>query len=137
ETTEELPFNDYLDSFGLYLKTIEESDIPYMGIKVQSENNQEVIKFVAAESPAEKGGIDANDQLLAIDGIRVDAQSLNERLKDYQVNDTIQVTVFHQDELKTLTVTLSHPQSSRYEVVIKENLSELQRQNLVGWLGSK
>ncbi|MGL6340255.1 MAG: M61 family metallopeptidase, partial [Waterburya sp.] len=46
ETTEELPFNDYLDSFGLYLKTIEESDIPYMGIKVQSENNQEVIKFV-------------------------------------------------------------------------------------------
>ncbi|MGL5939052.1 MAG: M61 family metallopeptidase [Waterburya sp.] len=137
ETTEELPFNDYLDSFGLYLKTIEESDIPYMGIRVQSENNQEVIKFVAAESPAEKGGIDANDQLLAIDGIRVDAQSLNERLKDYQVNDTIQVTVFHQDELKTLPVTLSHPRASRYELVIKENLSELQRQNLVGWLGSK
>lgn len=137
ETTEELPFNDYLDSFGLYLKTVEESDTPYMGIRLQSENNQEVIKFVAAESPAEQGGIDANDQLLAIDGIRVDAQSLNERLKDYRVNDTIQVTVFHQDELKTLPVTLSHPQSSRYEVVIKDNLSELQQRNLVGWLGSK
>jgi predicted metalloprotease with PDZ domain len=137
ETTEELPFNDYLDSFGLYLKTVEESDTPYMGIRLQSENNQEVIKFVAAESPAEQGGIDANDELLAIDGVRVNSESLNERLKDYRVNDTIQVTVFHQDELKTLSVTLSQPQSSRYEVVIQENLSQLQRQNLVGWLGSK
>jgi predicted metalloprotease with PDZ domain len=135
ETTEELPFNEYLHSFGLYLKTVEESGIPYMGIRVQSENHREMIKFVAAESPAEKAGIDANDELLAIDGIRVDAQSLNERLKDYQVNDTIQVTVFHQDELRTLSVTLTQPQSSRYEVVVNENLSELQQQNLVGWLG--
>jgi predicted metalloprotease with PDZ domain len=137
ETTEELPFNDYFGSFGLYLKTVEELDIPYMGIRVQSENNQEIIKFVAAESPAEKGGIDANDELLAIDGVRVNSQSLNERLKDYRVNDTIQVTVFHQDELRILPVTLTQPQPSRYEVVIQENLSELQQQNLVGWLGSK
>ncbi|BAZ44821.1 peptidase M61 domain-containing protein [Chondrocystis sp. NIES-4102] len=134
ETTEELPFEQYLSSFGLYLKTVEESDIPYMGIRVQSEN-QELIKFVAVESPAEQAGIEANDELLAIDGIRVNAQSLNERLKDYQVNQTIDVTVFHQDELKTLAVTLGKPQVSRYEVVIKDNLSELEQQNLVGWLG--
>ena len=137
ETTETLPFNDYLDSFGLYLKAVAESELPYMGIRVQSENNQEVIKFVAAESPAAQGGIDANDLLLAIDGIRVNANSLNERLKDYQANNTIQVTVFHQDELKTLPVTLAPPQPSRYEVAIKDNLSELQRQNLAGWLGDK
>ncbi len=135
ETTEELPFDDYLDFFGLYLKTIEESEIPYMGIRVQSENNQEVIKFVAAESPAAQGGIDANDELLAIDGIRVNAQSLNERLKDYQVNDTIHVTVFHQDQLKTLPITLAQPQVSRYEVAIQDNLSQEQQQNLVEWLG--
>lgn len=135
ETTEELPFNDYLDPFGLYLKTVTESDIPYLGIKVQSENNREVIKFVAAESPAELGGIDANDELLAIDGIKVNATSLNERLKDYREGDTIQVTVFHQDELKTLPVTLSKPQSNSYELVIKDDLSPEQQQNLTEWLG--
>ncbi len=135
ETTEELPFNDYLDPFGLYLKTVTESDIPYLGIKVQSENNREVIKFVAAESPAALGGIDANDELLAIDGIKVNAKSLNERLKDYQQGDTIQVTVFHKDELKTLPVTLSKPQSNSYELVIKDDLSAEQQQNLTEWLG--
>ena len=135
ETTEELPFNDYLNPFGLYLKAVAESDIPYLGMKVQSENNREVIKFVAAESPAALVGIDANDELLAIDGIKVNAKSLNERLKDYQPEDTIQVTVFHKDELKTLPVTLSKPQANSYELVIKDDLSPEQQQNLTGWLG--
>ena len=135
ETTAELPFNDYLDSFGLYLKTVEESDLPYMGIRVQSENNQEIIQYVAAQSPAAIAGIDAQDELLAIDGIKVNAASLNDRLKDYQAENTIQVTVFHQDELKTLAVTLAKPQPSSYEVAIKDNLSTTQQQNLTGWLG--
>ncbi|MGF1588833.1 MAG: M61 family metallopeptidase [Pleurocapsa sp.] len=135
ETTEELPFDDYLDPFGLYLKTVAESDAPFLGIKVQSENNREVIQFVAAESPAALGGIDVLDELLAIDGIKVDAKSLNERLKDYQVKDTIEVTVFHQDELKNLPVVLAQSQSNRYELAVKDNLSQVQQQNLTGWLG--
>ncbi|MGB5714364.1 MAG: M61 family metallopeptidase [Waterburya sp.] len=135
ETTEELPLDDYLDPFGLYLKTIAGSDIPYLGIKVESENNREVIKFVAAESPAALGGIDPRDELLAVDGIKVDAQSLDERLKDYQARDIIQITVFHKDELKTLPVTLGKPQSNSYELVIKDDLSPEQQQNLTGWLG--
>lgn len=135
ETTEELPFDDYLEPFGLYLKTVIESDAPYLGIKVQSDSNREIIEFVAAESPAAIGGIDAKDQLLAIDGIKVDAKSLDERLKNYQPEDQIQVTVFHQDELKTLAITLAQPQSNRYKLAIKDNLSQLQQQNLIGWLG--
>lgn len=137
ETTEELPFNDYLEPFGLYIKTTKDSDIPYLGIKVVSENNKEMIKYVASESPAALGGINADDQLLAIDEIKVNAKSLNERLKDYVSGNEIQVTVFHQDKLQTLSVSLTDPQISRYEIAIKDNLSELQQQNLVGWLGGK
>ena len=135
ETTKELPLDDYLNSFGLYLKTVEESDIPYVGIKVQSENNRETIQFVATDSPAALAGIDAKDELLAIDGIKVDAKSLNERLKNYQVQDTIEVTIFHKDELKTLPVTLTEAQPTSYEVAIQDNLSDEQKQHLIGWLG--
>jgi predicted metalloprotease with PDZ domain len=137
ETTEELPFDDYLNPFGLYLKTVSESDAPYLGIRVQSDSNREIIEFVAAKSPAALAGIDAKDELLAIDGIKVDAKSLEERLKDYQAEDTIQVTVFHKDELNTFAVTLSQPQANRYELAIADNLSQSQQQNLTGWLGEK
>lgn len=137
ETTEELPFDKYLNPFGLDVKVTQESDIPYLGIMAQSENNREVVKFVAADSPAAIGGIDPDDELLAINGIKVNAASLEERLMDFQINDTVQITVFHQDELKTLPITLAKPQPSRYEVKIKDKLSEIQVRNLKAWLGSK
>ncbi|MEA5534317.1 M61 family metallopeptidase [Crocosphaera sp. XPORK-15E] len=136
DTTEELPFDEYLAPFGLTLKPVMEAETtPYLGMRVQSENNKEMIKFVEAGSPAGLGGIDADDELLAIDGIRVSADQLTERLKDYQTGDMIEITVFHQDRLKTLSVALADPKPSHYEVVLVENPSTLQTQNLVGWLG--
>ena len=135
ETTAELPFNDYLEPFGLYLKATDNKAIPYLGIKVQSLNNQEIIQFVATESPAALAGIDAKDELLAINGIKVNSNNLAERLQNYQPQDTIQVTIFHQDELRTLPVTLAEPQPSNYELMIQDKLSNQQQQNLSAWLG--
>jgi predicted metalloprotease with PDZ domain len=133
---EELPFDKYLEPFGLQLKSVVEEDpCPYLGMRVQAENGKQIIKFVEAGSPAGLAGIDTDDELLAINGMRVSVEQLNERLKDYQVGDIIQVTVFHQDELRTLSVQLASPQPSRYEIVRIENPSNLQKQNLVGWLG--
>jgi predicted metalloprotease with PDZ domain len=132
---EDLPFNEYLEPFGLRLKSVfEDEPSPYLGMRVIAENGKQLIKFVEANSPAGLAGIDADDELLAIDGLRVSADQLNERLKDYRVGDIIQVTVFHQDELRTLAVKLASPQPSRYEIVRIENPSEIQKQNLTGWL---
>jgi predicted metalloprotease with PDZ domain len=132
---EDLPFNTYLEPFGLRLKSVLEDDpAPYLGMRVLAENGKQSIKFVEANSPAGLAGIDADDELLAIDGLRVSAEQLNERLKDYRVGDIIQVTVFHQDELRTLAVKLASPQPNRYEIVRIENPSEIQKQNLTGWL---
>jgi predicted metalloprotease with PDZ domain len=135
--TEELPFNTYLAPFGLQLQAIfEEPSLPYLGIKVQSENNKELIKFVARHSPAEQAGLSPDDELLALNGLRVNAEHLFQRLKDYQADDIIQITVFHQDTLRTVTVQLAAPQPSRYEVVKIQNPSNDQRKKFVGWLES-
>ena len=79
-------------------------------------------------------GIDAGDELLAIDGIRVGNQ-LNERLKNYRVNDSLEVTVFHQDELRTYAVTLAVPVSGKYQLQVVENPSAMEMENFAGWLG--
>ena len=97
--------------------------------------SKEIIKFVESQSPAQIAGIDAEDELLAIDGIRVGAEQLNERLKDYRAGDMIQVTVFHQDELRNLPVQLAIPTPSRYEVVRVPNPSNAQKQNFAAWIG--
>ncbi len=135
-TTAELPLAEYLQPFGLQLTPTKEDDpAPHLGMKVAQENGATMIKFVDAESPAGQAGIDIGDELLAIDGIRVNADELSERLKDYQAGDTIHLSIFHQDELFTYPVTLAAPQPNRYEITSIEEPSEQQRELLFGWLG--
>jgi predicted metalloprotease with PDZ domain len=134
--TDELPFNEYLEPFGLQLEENgEEEQPPSIGFKVKREKGHELIKFVEVGSPAQIAGIDPGDELLAIDGIRVTAEQLNERLKDYETGNTIRVTVFHQDELKTLPVTLAPPRPNSYKIVAVDRPSEVQQKNFAGWLG--
>jgi len=136
-TTKEISFNDYLEPFGLRLQAVQEDNaVPYTGMRVQSENGKDMIKFVAANSPAQVAGISPDDELLALNGIRVTAEQLPERLKDYQANDMIELSVFHQDVLKTVQLQLAISQPSRYEVVRIPNPSDRQVENIVGWLGS-
>jgi predicted metalloprotease with PDZ domain len=134
--TGELLFNQYLEPFGLQLvEDYEEEPLPYLGLRATVENGRELIKFVEADSPAHQAGIDAGDELLAIDGMRVTAQILSDRLRDYHPSDTIQVTIFHQEELRTYTVTLAAPRPSRYQVLPVEHPTSTQKQNYQGWLG--
>jgi predicted metalloprotease with PDZ domain len=137
DSTDELPFDEYLEPFGLRLYSFEEEEgIPYLGVMVKTENGKESIKFVEANSPAAMAGVDAGDELLALDGLRVSADQLSDRLKDYNVGDTIHLSVFHQDELRTLPVTLVAGQPNRYQIVRLENPTAAQQENLAGWLGT-
>ena len=134
--TEELPFDQYLEPFGLRVVSDDDEELlPHLGIKVQTENGRELIKFVEAGTSAYTSGIAAGDELLAIDGIRVMPQQLSDRLKDYQPGDTIHVAVFHQDELCTYPITLLAPSPNRYQVIPVEHPSSVQQQNFAGWLG--
>jgi predicted metalloprotease with PDZ domain len=135
-STEELPFNDYLQDFGLNLKSItDKNSPPYLGINVKNEGGKDLITFVNVDSPAAIAGIDPGDELLAIDGFKVTSDTLSDRLSDYQAGNTINLTIFHEDELKTLELTLESPTPSRYEVQMIKNPSLSQKEMLNGFLG--
>jgi predicted metalloprotease with PDZ domain len=135
-TTEELEFDPYLEPFGLRLQPEDTSQLPpFLGLKVKSEHGREWVKFVESGSPAQQAGIDPDDELLAIDGLRIKASELNDRLKDYRPGASVYVSVFHQDELCTRSVTLAPPRPTSYQLVAIDNPSLAQQQNLEGWLG--
>lgn len=134
--TAELPFEEYLQPFGLRLLADGGETIPYLGLTAKAENGKELIKFVELGSPAQLAGIDADDELLAIDGLRVTAEQLSDRLKDYAPGDTIVVSAFHQDELRSLQVTLANPRPNRYQVLPVKQPTPQQEKNFAGWLGT-
>jgi len=135
-TTEELPFDQYLAPFGLQIQPEEvKAAPPVLGMTVKTEHGKDVIKFVEAGSPAQQAGIDAGDQLLAIAHLRVTADQLAERLKDYRPGDTIPLTFFHQDELRTVSVTLAAACPQVHQLgAIAQPTAEQQRL-FQGWLG--
>lgn len=136
-STEELPFDEYLAGFGLRLGSNADSSNlpPFTGMAVKTENGREVIKFVAAGSPAQKAAIDPGDELLTVDGFRVASGQFEERLKDYKPGETIEVAVFHGDELKVRSLTLADPRATQYTIEAIEQPSSLQQSNFEGWLG--
>jgi predicted metalloprotease with PDZ domain len=133
DSTEDLPFNLYFEPFGLQLVGEQEEE-PYLGVRTNAENGREIIKFVEMGSPAQLAGIDAGDELLAINGIKLGIGQLSDRLKDFSASDSIEMTVFHQDELRSYTVSLAAPRLTKYQVKQVDNPSSMQQQNLAGWL---
>ncbi len=132
--TEELPFNQYLEPFGLQLHGEVTEAVPYLGLELKSDKGTASVKFVAVNSPAQRAGIDAGDELLAIDGFRVSAEQLNERLKNYQPGDQIQLIVFHGDELRICRATLAELPASSYRLLPVEQPSSAQSENFQAWL---
>ncbi len=135
-TTEELPLQTYLQPFGLELRGIVDRAVPYLGLRLATEQGREMVKFTEAQSPAYHAGIDPGDEILALDGIRLAAGQLPDRLRDYQPGDRLTITYFHQDQLQSTTVELADPKPSRYEVTLLKDISPLQEKLLAGWLGA-
>jgi predicted metalloprotease with PDZ domain len=136
-STEELPFDDFLAPFGLRLQPGgTEAEPPFLGLNLKTEAGRDVVKFVESGSPAQKAGIAPGDELLAIEGIRVSADQLSERLRDFRSGDTVQLTFFHQDALQIQSVRLGTPRPLHYQIVPVAQPSLQQEQNFLGWLGA-
>ncbi len=136
DSTEELPFNESLEPFGLQVSGVKEKEpVPHLGIILNETNGPATIKFVEIGSPASKAGLDAGDELLAIDGYKVTAELLSDRLKDYQPGDVIQVSVFHAEQLLNCQVKLAESVPNRYKVKSVKSPTKKQDKLLAGWLG--
>ncbi len=135
-TTEELPFNEYLAPFGLTLMPDETAHLPpFTGLTLKQDQGRDVVKFVEYDSPAQQAGLDAGDELLALDGLRVTTDQWGDRLKDYAVGDRLHLTFFHQDELRTASLTLAEPRPTSYTLVPVDHPTEAQATALKGWIG--
>jgi predicted metalloprotease with PDZ domain len=135
--TQELNYNYYLEPFGLEVRAAF-SQTPYTGLTLKPKhgiaNGIAEVEKVEFGSPAQKAGISPGDLLLAIAGIRVSADSFAERIQDFAIGETVDFTLFQQDILRTVTVTLQEPIANHFEVVQIERASPQQELNLQLWL---
>jgi predicted metalloprotease with PDZ domain len=114
ETTAEIDFNSVMKSFGLELRW-HQPQIAYLGIEWEFRGERVFIKSVSLDSPSYKSGLNAGDELLFINNLRVlrdDAEKINQSL---QIDTQYEFLVSRLDQLVKVSVLVEKSPS-----VIKE-----------------
>ncbi|MEM9156262.1 MAG: PDZ domain-containing protein, partial [Cyanobacteria bacterium P01_F01_bin.33] len=137
EGTVELDYNYFLQPFGLQLdaKPGDKPPVPQVGLTLKAESGTIKISRVDMGSPAQAAGIWAGDELLALNGYKVTAETWRDRLRDYQPGQTVTISIFQREELKQVDVTLAEPVPEQYEIVPVSNPNAEQKQRCTDWLG--
>ena len=115
--TGELPLDSLLRTHGIRMhmrrsaggkdtggKAKQDDTLPtvWMGAALGGRNGKPVFRTVHNGGPAELAGIAPGDELVALDGLRVNLAGAEARTRRYHAGDKSDVTVFRGDELMTL-----------------------------------
>jgi predicted metalloprotease with PDZ domain len=83
-----------------------------------------------------EAGLLAEDEVVAVDGVKCDAPQLISRSDDKKPGDVMRVTVFRRDRLFEVPVTLGAKPSDGAYVVKLETVTEAQKDSYKAWLGA-
>jgi predicted metalloprotease with PDZ domain len=142
-STTELDYNGALAVAGLRLDTgaALEAGKPvervFFGADVVQDGDRLMVRRVYAGSPAYDQGLNAGDEIVALDNARATRDFFNRRLEEKKPGDLINLTIFRFDELSTLLIKLGGRAEGTYSIKPLPNQTEAQKQVYRAWLGIK
>ncbi|HVF41794.1 MAG TPA: PDZ domain-containing protein [Pyrinomonadaceae bacterium] len=130
----ELDYDAALAGVGLQLETFAgdrtrpAAERAYFGATLSQAADRLNVTNVLAGSPAYAQGLNAGDQIVAVDGARATLDFLNARLNDKKPGDEVRLTVFRADDLRAVTVRLgARPDNGLRVVPVKNPTAEQSR----------
>jgi predicted metalloprotease with PDZ domain len=136
---EELDYNGSLSGAGLKLETTapaSAAEKPYFGADLAQQGDRLLVTRVYAGSPAYEQGVNAGDQIVALNNMRVSKDFFEARLAEKKPGDLLNLTIFRTDDLSTLIIKLGERAMPPFRIVPLENPSEQQKQIYQSWLNS-
>ena len=106
ESTDELDYTEALDYYGLRFRPAPSSNRPFIGGGTRNDNGRLSVTSVRRGTPGIDAGLNVDDEIIAIDDVRVRADGLAARLDQYKPGDKISVLIARRDRLMKLDVTL-------------------------------
>ena len=146
-TTEELPYEELFEPLGLewQQKTavaeehigenipLPSSEKTWAGILVAEEKGSAIAKKVWADSPAEKAGVGAGDEIIALNGMRIATNKAWKSVMSHCVaGDEMELTGASEGRLYQTTLKLERRQE--FQLIETDNPSATQKKKLEKWL---
>ncbi len=138
--TDELPYNEFLAAAGLQLNTTGAAEMmlvpatSYLGADLEEVNGVLTIKSVRAGSPAYDQGLNAKDQIIALDGASVNKDRFEALISAKPLGSVVSVMVFRNDDLRTFKIKLGSRVNVPYRIFQLPSRNEQQKQIYDSWM---
>lgn len=137
--TAELPYDDVFAAAGLrlawgYRDNGATTAPAWLGLSTRTERGRLVVATVRADGPAYAAGINTGDELLALNGWRIDEAGLAARLRERRAGDLVQLTFFRGSRLRQLDVVTVRAPFDQLQIIPVAEPTAAQRQILQRWL---
>lgn len=138
-TTETIDYNKYLNRVGYQLSdATAHLNLPDLGLNSSLQNGRMMITSVLRDGSAWYGGLNVRDELIAIDGQRVDVSgrlNLSTMLSHLKVGDTVPVLVTRDGLIREFHVELKRSPLSSFSLNADPTANEEQKRLAEIWLG--
>ena len=135
---DEIDYNSILSGIGLQLTTGDAGrETAYLGANLSQQGERLTITSVPAATPAFEQGLNANDQIIAVDGVRASQTFLQSYLGEKRPGDKIRLTVFRFDDLRDIEITLGATGPQNYKIVALANPTPEQKRLYQSYLGAE
>jgi len=142
-STAELDYRDALAWYGLRFKDSKwkkeeaepEEPAGWLGVEVEVRDGRLLVTEVKRGTPGHAGGVNVEDEILALGGYRVPADKLEERLKAFRPGDKTELLVARRERLVPLAVVLGEKPPERWRLEVDPKATVEQTARLDAWLG--
>ncbi len=108
----------------------------FFGADLSQQAERLLVTKVMAGSPAYEQGLNAGDQIVALDGMRVSKEFFMARMAEKKPGDLAQLAIFRSDDLRTLNIKLGARNAGNYRI-IQVDQPTIEQQKIYGaWLGA-
>ena len=136
ETTDELNYKEALEWFGLRFRAVDtRNQRAWLGAGTRTDSGRLVVSSVRRDTPAFAAGLNVDDEILAIDDVRVRADGLNARLEQYRAGQKVGLLVARRDRLTKLEVVLGADPGRPWRLEVDPAATDMQTQRLAAWIG--
>lgn len=110
---------------------------PWLGVTTREDGDALMVASAIDGGPAVQAGLYANDQLLALDGFRVEASTIKDRLAAQKPGDRVRFTIFRRDELREVEVTLGEKPADKLKIAPAADAGDAEKAAYRAWLGEE
>jgi len=130
--TKTVDFKRFFKGVGLTIVNGVKSPSPFLGVRTRNSGGKLIVTSVTAGSAAERDGISVNDELIAINGNRLDKSSFDYLLKGFETGDTFELTLSRDNLIMEYTIKMGENQRDKY---MKTNdFTDASKKNYDYWL---